>query len=124
MRLAKILTIAAAAACLSTAAMAGGFTISGAGGNWGYWSTANAGATGGAECKGVGFCATKSDSGQQNYSYLGNYSAGSNSAAGNESSAFGFGHVSAQSHSVAIGGSGAGSGFGFKKDAVTVPCGC
>jgi hypothetical protein len=124
MRVAKYVAVIAAAACLSTSAMAGGFSFTSAGGNLGKWAYSDAASFGGAECIGIKSCATTSGGAAESYSQIGRKSAYSTSNGGNSSAAEGYGLVSAQSHSGAVAGSGVGNGFGFKAGSFTLQCGC
>jgi hypothetical protein len=124
MRVAKYVAVIAAAACLSTSAMAGGFSFTSAGGNAGKWSYADGAAFGGAECVGVGKCHTDTGYTVATATSAGHQGSGAISTGGDSSNASGYGFVSAQSHAGGVAGSGSGFGAGFKLGSFTLQCGC
>jgi len=123
MKVMRITLMTAIAACISTSAMAGGFSYGSHGGSFGNWSYADAVSSGGAETSGYhsGATATQGYAGtlttqSESHCYICGTTTTTSSMAegGNQSSFVGYGHGHAQSHTAAYAGSGTGFGSGFK----------
>lgn len=129
----KVLGLAAVSACFATGAMAGGFSYTSKGGNWGKWAFANGHGSGTSEVGATGVGSGDVGTGGASYSstetkeshFFGTKT--SSTASGSDEHGFGVDcHFcawsgEAQSHSSATSGSGVGNGFGFKSGSVTVP---